>query len=461
MGTLLDQLLDLEKTPGARSYSEKAYNLDGFRAFLQSLGNPHRGLHFIHVAGTKGKGSTVALCESILRAHGFPTAMFTSPHLEHFGERFQFDGRAWTAEEFEARLESFADRLGPEQRRGFQGPHPYRTVFETLTAMALLAFHGRQEELRINGSGGRPLMVCWETGLGGRLDCTNVVDPLATVLTTIGMDHVALLGGTIERIAEEKAGILKAGCPAIVCRQEPAHAGPVLDVFREKAAAVGCPIVRAWNHNPVGEREGGGVWFRLPDGAEGECAMPLAGEFQRGNLEGALAACWYAARACGLTLDVEGVARGISQVIWPGRMEVHPVEGVGLVVLDGAHCPLSARALGREVKHLLAQRRQDRYTLLLGMQGEKDHRGFLSHLLEGSAPSLPSAVMTYRVPGSRGAPPETLVEAANALGIPATACEDPGEALSQALATGSPIVAAGSLYTLSRLRSLLGWAGRG
>lgn len=329
MASLLDELLDLEKAPAARSYTEKAYNLDGFRAFLESLGNPQRGLHFIHVAGTKGKGSTAALCESILRAHGFPTAMFTSPHLEHFGERFRFDGRAWTAEEFEEHLERFSTCLGPEQRLGFQGPHPYRTVFETLTAMALVAFREHRDRLRAAAPGGRPLIVCWETGLGGRLDCTNVVDPVASVLTTIGMDHVALLGDSIEAITAEKAGIFKAGRPALICRQDPAAAHRVMKVVREKAAEAGSPVVRAWDHNPVrmgGEQE---VEFTLPDGTAGRAAMPLAGRFQRGNLEGAIAACWYAAKMGGGVLTADQTAEGISRVDWPGRFEIHRGAGGG------------------------------------------------------------------------------------------------------------------------------------
>src|SRR5262245_11460125 len=140
---ILDRLLDLEKTPLALSYTAREYDLEGFRNWLAALGSPQRDQWFVHIAGTKGKGSTGALAEGLFRGRGLPTAFYSSPHLRHFGERYRFDGQPWTFEEFEGALERLLDRLGPEQTQVLDAPHRYRTVFEFLTLLALVEFGER------------------------------------------------------------------------------------------------------------------------------------------------------------------------------------------------------------------------------------------------------------------------------------------------------------------------------
>lgn len=452
----LDNLLDLEKAPAARSYSDKEYNLEGYAAWVDAIGAPQRGQTFIHVAGTKGKGSTVALCEAVLRGNGFPTAAYTSPHLSHFGERFRVDGVPWTPGEFEARGAAFLDSLAPELRRGLSGPNHYRTVFEVLTALALVEFRKHPAAL----SGKRRQVVCWETGLGGRLDCTNIVDPLVTVITTMGMDHMSLLGDTIEKIAAEKAGIIKRGRPVIVARQAPEFAERVLKVIVARAAEVGAPVVRAWEHNPVLSAKpaaGGGqdVEVRLPDGAVLAARLTLNGSFQQVNLECAIAAAWYVAKELGAPLTPEGIGRGLGLVDWPGRLEIHPAPTGELLVLDGAHCPLSASVLAGEVNALLRGldwgiRRK--VVLLFAMQSDKNHREFLTKMSIGLGHDTIEAVLCYPVGGQRGAEPGDLVAAAQKVGLNAAECASATEALAMARSTGRTIVACGTLYTIATIR---------
>src|SRR5262249_20839880 len=140
---ILDRLLDLEKTPLARRYNDREYDLDGFRRWLAGMGAPQAGQRFVHIAGTKGKGSTGGLVEGLLRGLGVPTAFFSSPHLTHFGERYRFDGVPWTFEQFESALERLVAGLPPEQRQALDSPHRYRTVFEFLTLLALVEFGER------------------------------------------------------------------------------------------------------------------------------------------------------------------------------------------------------------------------------------------------------------------------------------------------------------------------------
>lgn len=448
---IIDQLLDLEKAPSARSYSDKEYDLEGYRIWLESLGSPHRaGQKIIHLAGTKGKGSTGALCEAILLGQGFPTTLYTSPHLEHFGERYRFDGRAWTLAEFEAEMQAFYDSLAPEQRRGIDAPHPYRTVFEMLTALAFKA------SARRNQAPGKPQAVILETGLGGRLDCTNVADPVVSVITTLGMDHTKILGDTIEKIAAEKAGIIKRGRPVVVARQAPEHLNRVWPVILRRAEEEGAPIVRAWEHNPVlsvaPAEAGQRVRLRLPDGTEVEETLPLRGSFQIGNLEAAVAACWYFMRECGQMPEAGGFPRGLPQTVWPGRLEVHENALGKLLILDGAHCPLSARALGREVARLAGGRPDPRFLLLFAMQRDKDAGKFLKHFLTPTGKAELQGIIMYPLGSPRGAEPEALVKTAADQGLPATAASSPAEAMAQAAAAGTHIVAGGTLYTIAALR---------
>jgi dihydrofolate synthase / folylpolyglutamate synthase len=292
--------------------------LERIRAVLEALGNPERAYRVVHVAGTNGKGSTCAMIEAGLRAAGVRTGLFTSPHLIEPTERIQIDGIPVSTADFERAfniVHETAEKLDLDC-------HP--TYFETVTAMAFWLFREKKIETAVI-----------EVGLGGRLDSTNVVRPILTVITPIDFDHEAYLGHTIEAIASEKAGILKPGIPAVFAPQRP-EAAKVLDA---RAAELHVPVTRAED-------------FEIRDlhiDARGSrfsgIVCPLGGEHQ---VENAIAAV-LALRALGVSTD------GIQDARWPGRIEhVSPNPDI---ILDGAHNPAGARAVARYLKRFYGTRR--------------------------------------------------------------------------------------------------------
>ena len=284
------------------------FGLERIRAVLGALGDPQKSFRSVHVAGTNGKGSTCAMIDAGLRSAGVRTGLFTSPHLVEPTERIQIDGIPVSREQFQRAFEVVHDvavRLDLDC-------HP--TYFETVTAMGFWLFR----ELGVE-------MAVIETGLGGRLDATNVIEPVLTAITPIDFDHEAYLGHTIEAIAGEKAGILKAAVPAVFARQRP-EASAVLEA---KARELGVRVARAEDFEIRDlEIDSRGSRFN-------GLRCPLAGEHQ---VENAVTAV--------LALKELGVApHGIAEANWPGRLEfVSPNPDV---ILDGAHNPAGARALAR------------------------------------------------------------------------------------------------------------------
>jgi dihydrofolate synthase / folylpolyglutamate synthase len=292
--------------------------LDRIRTVLAALGDPQRAYRVVHVAGTNGKGSTCAMIEAGLRVAGIRTGLFTSPHLVEPTERIQIDGSPVTPEQFQRAFDvvhDCAERLDLDC-------HP--TYFETVTAMAFWLFR----ELRVE-------TAVVETGLGGRLDATNVVEPVLTTITPIDFDHEAYLGHTLEAIAGEKAGILKPGVPAVFARQRP----EVATVLAARAMELGVPVKRAEDFE---------VWDLQIDSRSSRFSgivCPLAGEHQIDN-----------AITAALSLQALGIATdGIAAAHWPGRLEfVAPNPDV---LLDGAHNPAGARALARYLERFFPGRR--------------------------------------------------------------------------------------------------------
>jgi dihydrofolate synthase/folylpolyglutamate synthase len=292
--------------------------LERITAVLEALGNPERAYRVVHVAGTNGKGSTCAMIDAGLRAANIRTGLFTSPHLIEPTERIQIDGIPVSRADFERAfnvVHDTAEKLDLDC-------HP--TYFETVTAMAFWLFREKKVETAVI-----------EVGLGGRLDSTNVVHPVLTVITPIDFDHEAYLGHTIEAIASEKAGILKPGVPAVFARQRP-EAAKVLEM---RAAALHVPVthfedfeIRDLVIDARGSRFSGIV-------------CPLAGEHQVDNAVTAA----LALRALGVSTD------GIAEVRWPGRIEhVSPNPDI---ILDGAHNPAGARALAKYLERFYGSRR--------------------------------------------------------------------------------------------------------
>ncbi len=307
------------------------WDLERIETLLAALGDPHRRGRFIHVAGTNGKGSTCALMASTLRVAGLRTGLYTSPHLVDPRERIQIDGE-WISEQ--AWCAAFAEVHATVEdllARDKIDTHP--SFFETMTAMAFVAFAHAQVEV-----------VVLETGLGGRLDATNLVDPEIAVITPIDFDHEAFLGSSIESIAAEKAGIVKAGRPAVFAVQRPA----AFAILERRALEMNAPVTlsSAWRITDL-SLDKFASRFTLCRDEEIPIHCPLAGAHQVENARTAVAA-----------LDLFGLAaadirEGIARTSWPGRLE--RVANSPDIILDGAHNPAGARALAAYIRQFFAE----------------------------------------------------------------------------------------------------------
>lgn len=358
----LDRCADLERDP-ARWKSPHYLHLDRMRALCARLGHPEKAVPvLVHVAGTKGKGSTAAFAAALLKASGLRTGLYTSPHMVSWTERIAVDGRAIRPAEVEALMR-------PHLRWAQELPVAERpTWFEWMTALALAHFRAK----RCNAA-------VMEVGLGGRLDATNVLTPSACILTRIDYDHEEILGSTLGKIALEKAGILKPGVPCAVAPQSP----EAMRAIRAQAARVGAPI------HPVRPLPPGGV------------RLGMLGAHQRGNA----AAAVQAVRLLGLKPDL----RALASVALPARVQI--LRRDPPLVVDGAHTPLSVAALARTIR---AEFPGTRWTVILGTASDKDLAGMIRKL-KGFASRILAA--SYGNPRARA--PKEIVRAARRAGIAA------------------------------------------
>ena len=316
------------------------FGLDRIRAVLDALGRPQERLRFVHVAGTNGKGSVCAMMESALRADGRRTGLFTSPHLAEPTERIRIDGRPVRAGQFAGAFDSVHTAVEKLLAAGAIDFHT--TYFETVTAMAMAIF----ADEAVN-------MVVLEVGLGGRLDATNIVAPDLCVITAIDFDHEAYLGKSLESIAGEKAGILKPGVPAVFARQRPEAAG----VLEDRAAALSVAVSHTadWSIRNLQLDSRGSTFVcepgpaALPGHTVLRIRCPLAGEHQVDNAVTAIAALKRVGVAD------RAIEDGIASAEWPGRLE--RVSERPEIILDGAHNPAGARALGAYIDRFYASRR--------------------------------------------------------------------------------------------------------
>jgi dihydrofolate synthase/folylpolyglutamate synthase len=307
--------------------------LDRIRAVMQSLGDPQERLRIAHVAGTNGKGSTCAMMEAALRAGGGRTGLFTSPHLATPTERIRVHGQPVSEERFAAAFDRVHQAVEDLLTSGLLEHHS--SYFETVTAMALLIF----AEERVDN-------VVLEVGLGGRLDATNVVKPELCVITPVDFDHESYLGKSLEAIAGEKAGILKAGVPAVFSRQRE-EAAKVLD---RRAAELSIPVARtaAWTITEL-ESDARGSRFLLSGERDLRIRCPLAGEHQVEN------AATAAVALTRLGASDSAIEEGIAQTEWPGRLE--RISERPEIIVDGAHNPAGARALAAYIDRFYGSRR--------------------------------------------------------------------------------------------------------
>jgi dihydrofolate synthase/folylpolyglutamate synthase len=318
------------------------FDLQNISVLLDRLGRPDRAYPSVHIAGTNGKGSTAAFLESILRRSGFRTGLNTSPHLERINERIRINGEDVSDELFAetfTRIHAVIEELLAE---GKLRAHP--TYFECVTALAFEVFAQERVEFAVV-----------EVGLGGRLDATNIIDPVASVITRIDFDHENFLGHSLAEIAREKAGILKRARPAVSAPQLPeAHA-----VIRARAEELNCPLTETEEAFRIESEEmiGGCVRAMVEEVSTGShftLSPQLPGRFQLQNALNAVAAA-QALRQRNFRLTQEDIEQGIAATVWPGRLE--KLQTQPDIYLDGAHNPGAARELARFLDENFAGRR--------------------------------------------------------------------------------------------------------
>jgi dihydrofolate synthase/folylpolyglutamate synthase len=402
--TYLNQFINYERSQ-PQHYTPETLSLDRVNRLLDRLGRPDRAYRAIHIAGTKGKGSTAAMIESCLRAAGYRTGFYTSPHLHTFRERMRVNNEYISREEFAQLVDELELHL-----TAVEGV----TWFEVVTTLAFMYFARSQIDVAV-----------LEVGLGGRFDATNVVTPIVSVITSLSLDHMNLLGRTIEQIAFEKAGIIKRHVPVVSAPQVP----EAMDVIRRVARVRSAKLTVApspWSSPNSQQREG---------------PLPLLGAHQLINASVAVTALQIV-KQCGLSINDEAIQRGLADVKWPGRLEVLGREP--LVVVDGAHNGDSAQKLAvalREVFHL------GRWTLIIGISADKD----IPAILDGLLPIAERVIVT-RASNSRAADIQMIGAQVADRGYELARAATVAEALEIALREQSPIIITGSLFTVADAR---------
>jgi dihydrofolate synthase/folylpolyglutamate synthase len=436
----LDARTNYERVPASGNTSA-TFGLGRMRRLLRDLGNPHLRPAVAHVAGTKGKGSTVTMLASILEESGHRVGRYLSPHVHAVEERIAVNGESISSREFVAAFEQVIpivdamDRVAA--RTGRRGP----TWFEAMTAAAFVHFAHVGVDVAV-----------LETGLGGRLDATNICQPLVTVITSISLDHMKLLGPTIPRIATEKAGIIKRGCPVVCGATQPSARRTIAAIAARRRARLlqlGHDfIVHHHNARPSGDTLSGGRFdLRMPaDGPTITYTIALAGRHQVENAALAVAAVEQL-RDRGIRVTDEAIARGLARATLPARIET--VGRRPLVIVDAAHNVASMESLVETIRPVLGRHRSR--VLVFAASADKQIekmlgtvRGFFDHV-----------VITRYLKNPRAAPIDRLRAACRSAGLPA-----PQEAASPAAAlrsarslagSGGMVVVAGSFFLAAEI----------
>ena len=394
--------------------------LERISELWEKLGHPERELGLIRVAGTNGKGSVSAMLDSILRAAGYRVGLFTSPYIERFNERIRLGGEDISDEDL-ARDTETVMRCAEEME---DSP----TEFELITAIAFVYYRRMGCDC-----------VVLECGLGGRLDSTNVITtPVLSVITGIALDHCAILGDTTEKIAAEKAGIVKPGVPVLLGEADEGAAA----VVRKKAEEAGSPFVRV-DYSRISDVRASltGTSFRF---GEEEVSTALTGVYQSRNTALVLTAVDLL-REAGFRLSPEAVREGLCRVRWKARFEVLRQKDP-LLIYDGAHNPQGIAGAAENIRTLLSPLTEDgRVGLLMGVMADKDHRDMIRTLSEYAA-----FAVTVRPDNARSLDPERAAEEFRACGAEAESFDDLNEAVrcaaERARVRGIPLICLGSLY---------------
>ena len=411
------------------------FGLDNIHALVAELGHPERQYRTIHVAGTNGKGSVTAIVERALRHAGFRTGRYTSPHLLDLSERFAVDGMPVSQADMidaVATVRAAVERL---QDRGVLEVHP--TFFEVTTAVGFELFRRHAVDIA----------VC-EVGLGGRLDATNVLSPMACAITSIGFDHEQYLGHTLGAIATEKAGIIKPRVPVVVGPMAPEAA----DAISARAAAVDAPLTWAMDGVRIGEvasLPSGAQRFTLCTAARDydEVELALGGAHQVDNAVVAVRLLEQL-EDLGLTIGAVAITRALASVRWPGRLELVPLPDGRSALLDAAHNAAGAEALAAHLG-----RGAERRPLVFAAMRDKDATAMIRAL----APCVARVVVT-RASNPRSAEPADLAALIRQLapGVPVETAETPAGALARAWHSNPHIVVAGSIFLLADVMKELG-----
>ena len=403
------------------------FGLETMRALCEELHHPERAFASLLVAGTNGKGSVVAYADAVLRASGLAVGRYTSPHLVRVNERIAVGGRDVEPAAFEAAVERVRRAAARLVRARTIPAHP--TYFEVVTAAALVHFRGARVDVAV-----------LEVGMGGRLDATNVAEPLASAIVSVEKDHEAYLGSTLAAIAYEKAGVLRAGRSTVLGPLAPEARAAV----EKEAAGGGARLVSAREGVAVKETSDG-LEIRTPHFTY-RGVRTLPGAHQRENALVALRLL-EEARAAGLAVNLAAAGAAMAETRWPGRLERVLIQGAPPLLLDGAHNPAAARALAAYLRDAAP------FVLLFGVMADKDVEVMTRILFP-----LAQAVVLTRAPTDRAAAPGEIARRAGETARWAKTEANPRRALALArrlAPAGGQVVVAGSLYLVGEITRIL------
>ncbi|MCK5130117.1 MAG: bifunctional folylpolyglutamate synthase/dihydrofolate synthase [Clostridiales bacterium] len=424
----------MEYIQNANLYGSKKNNLDNIIALLSRLGNPHHRLKFIHVAGTNGKGSTCAMLESVLRHSDYKTGLFTSPYLEHFTERIKINGENVNEDLFSNVASNVILHAKQMVTDGFSHP----TFFELVTVCAFLIFLEQEIDIAII-----------EVGVGGLFDSTNVIDPDLCVITSIGLDHMHVLGSTIEDIARQKAGIIKSGCPTVISTQDsPAAYAEILYSAKQMSA----PVYSAFDAKLLINKSGlKGQEFHIDyQGINMDLKISLIGKTQITNATTAFISCLVLKDVLEYGITYESIRLGLSETIWPGRMEVINDKNP-LIIIDGAHNQQAAQKLSEEFSNLFPN---NKCVLLCGIMNTKDIEGISKELIK-----ISDVIVTTTPLPNKSIDSKELADIMSEYCDSVYDLKDVSLALDKAInlaqKNNAPLLVAGSLYLSGKVRSIV------
>ena len=416
---------DYEKMPGI-AYTSANYDLRRMEKLLQPLGNPHLVTRTVHIAGTKGKGSTAAMITQTLISAGYRTGLFTSPHLHTLRERIRIDGAMISEADFAALVTELKPIVESANKQAAFGE---LTTFEILTAVVFAYFKKNRVDFQV-----------LEVGLGGRLDATNVVKPDICIITSLSLDHTEILGDSVAKIAAEKAGIIKPGCIVVNAPQVDEAAQVIKQVCHQQRAdliQLGQDVT--W-HKTSGDLHGQTLTVFTKSGHY-DLTIPLLGNHQLENAATAVAAT-EALVSLGTSISSQNIAQGLSQVSWPGRLQILNREPT--VVVDGAHNAYSMSKLVEAVKEYFDYKR---CFVIFGTSCDKDISGMVQEL-----ESLSNHIIITSSSHPRAASISLLAEKFNRPGVKAMTVGNVMEALSKALSSAKKtdlILITGSLFVVA------------